>query len=75
VVDLQAHPVGILEQDGIVAGGVAVVLGSVNDPRADPDQEGVRFLDILAASRAKTDVMQADDALLEPVAGIAAGGA
>ena len=71
MVDLQAHAVGILEQDRVVAGGVGVVLGPVDDVRADPDQEGVDLVDIVAAAGPETDVVQPDRALLEAFSGMA----
>src|SRR5579863_117688 len=48
VVDLQARPVRILEQDRVVAGGVAVLLRTVDHLRADLGEERMRLLDVLA---------------------------
>src|SRR5665213_1105242 len=44
VVDLQANPIGILEQHRIIAGRPFVILGRVDDRRADRDGEGVRLI-------------------------------
>ena len=67
VVHFHADPVGILEQDRVVAGSeVRAVLGRMNDPRVDLiDQESMDGVDVLAAAGAKAEVMEAGAILIE----------
>jgi len=58
VVDLQADAVRVLEQDGIVARRVGVVLRPVNDLGADLLQEGEGLVDVLALAGPEADVVQ-----------------
>src|SRR5262249_37364403 len=62
-VDLEAHAVRILEQGRVIAGRSGPVLGGVHELAAERrelcDEEGVKAIDVLAATRAEAQVVQA----------------
>ena len=62
-VDLEANAVRILEQDRVIAGRPGPVLRGVHELAAERrelcDEEGVKAIDVLAATRAEAQVMQA----------------
>src|SRR5262249_30246313 len=62
-VDLEANAVRILEQDRVIAGRPGPVLGGVHELAAERrelcDEESVKAIDVLAATRAEAQVVQA----------------
>src|SRR5262245_21953205 len=69
-VHLEADPVGVLEEDRVVAGRPRARLGGLHDVRPDLAGEGVRRVDVLAGARAEADVVEPDASLVEALAGV-----
>src|SRR5262249_44730697 len=57
VVDLEPNPVGILEQNGVIAGRPGAVFGRMHDGRTELDDERVHCVDVGAFPRTEANVM------------------
>ena len=65
MIDLEPDPVGILEQDRVIAGRPLILARRADDFGADRGEEIVQLVDIGALAGAETEMMQADAVLVE----------